>query len=432
MTGVALALDLALDLASYLALNLASYRGATLSAVGSFAILGGIVSSCVLWSLGMPAAANAAAAGDVRVLLYSDAAPLRIGSIDSVREVRLADARELFVPGQGRLRRWSPTGQGPFRVGDRVVRGRVLVRAHQGEIQVLNVVDLEQYVASTVGGEMLASWPREALRAQAVAARTYVLHEAYQRHAEGWDVLATTASQVYQGVGAETAETRAAARATANQVLTYDGRPILAVFHSSAGGRTEAAGDVWGEDRPYLRVLDVDDEDDAPHTYWRRVVSRRDLESLLESLELGVGRLEAVEIVARTRGGRVKRLKLGGTQGSVVAESERLKQLVAALDLYSKLFEIRTTRDSFAFVGSGHGHGVGMSQWGARAMARRGSSYERILQTFYPGAQLETWQPRHAARSRSVERASYVRPNVPGRDVQRSGLSRGVPSGDPR
>jgi len=401
--------------------------GVPLIAVGAFT---GLFVAAV--SVGIAGTAQAAEAVPVRVLLYSDAAPLRIGSVDSVREVKLADARELYVPGQGRLRRWSPAGGGPFRVGDRVVRGRVLVRAHEGQIQVLNVVELEQYVASTVGGEMMASWPREALRAQAVAARTYVLHEAGKRQADDWDVLATTASQVYRGIGAETPETRAAARSTAHQVLTYHGQPILAVFHSTAGGRTEAAGDVWGEDRPYLRVVDVDDEDDAPHTYWRRTISRRDLEGLLDRLDLGVGRLEAIEVVAKTRGGRVKRLSLRGENRSLIADKERLKRLAGGLDLYSKLFEVRSTPDGFAFVGSGYGHGVGMSQWGARAMARAGNSYKRILQTFYPGAQLETWQPRHATRVGSHDRVSSVLLDVPTRDGRRRGLSQGVLSGDPR
>jgi len=339
--------------------------------------------------------AVAADSAEVRVLLYSGEEPVLVGPLGSVSEVRLASPRELYVQGQGRLRQWSPSGKGPFRVGEKIVRGRIRVRARDGLIQVLNRVELEDYVASTVGGEMMPSWPREALRAQAVAARTYVLHEAARRRHEDWDVRSTTLSQVYGGLTAESPETRAAARATINQVLTYQGEPILAVFHSTAGGQTEAAGDVWGEDRPYLRVVEVDDEEDAPHTYWRRTIKRIDLEDVLEPIGLGVGRLNAITVVARTRGGRVKRLEISGTSRSLVADRERLRRLVSALDLHSKLFEIREIENGFAFVGSGHGHGVGMSQWGARAMARRGDSYKRILETFYPGARLESWRPKH-------------------------------------
>ena len=231
------------------------------------------------------------------------------------------------------------------------MRGRIAVRAKQGRIQVLNRVDLEDYVASTVGGEMIASWPREALRAQAVATRTYVLHEAARRRGSDWDVRATAASQVYRGVDAETQQTRSAARATAGQLLTYRGEPILAVFHSTAGGRTETAGEVWGQDLPYLRVVDVKDEDDAPHTYWRSTIASRDLEAVLEAAQLSVGRLEEVEVVARTESGRVKRLALRGSERETHLERNSLRNLTAALGLRSTLFEVRKLAGGFAFVG---------------------------------------------------------------------------------
>jgi stage II sporulation protein D len=306
--------------------------------------------------------------------------------------------RLLDVEGKGKLAEWIPQGGGPWRVGDRVVRGRIAVRAEAGRIQVLNRVGLEDYVASTVGGEMVSSWPVEALRAQAVAARTYVLHEARKQRDSDWDVRSTVQSQVYGGLSAETPATRAATRSTAGQILTYRGQPILAVFHSTAGGRTAAASEVWGEDRPYLRVVEVSDEDDAPHTYWRAEFARAELQAALEASGISVGRLESVEVVDRTGSGRVERLSLSGSRRRVSLSGRRLRDVLGDLSLRSTLFEVRTTAEGFAFVGSGYGHGVGMSQWGARAMARRGASYERILATFYPGARLERWAGERMAR----------------------------------
>jgi stage II sporulation protein D len=262
---------------------------------------------------------------------------------------------------------------------------------------VLNRVELEDYVASTVGGEMVSSWPREALRAQAVATRTYVLHEAAKRRHADWDVRSSAVSQVYRGIGAETRETRAAARSTAGKVLTYHGEPILAVFHSTAGGRTASASEVWGEDRPYLRVVAVDGEDDAPHTYWRTEFDRPALQEVFDSAGLGVGRLASIEVLDRTESGRVRRLRISGTEGRAVLAGAGLRKMLGGLSLRSTLFEVREVGIGFAFVGSGYGHGVGMSQWGARAMARRGESYERILATFYPGARLERWGARRVA-----------------------------------
>jgi stage II sporulation protein D len=271
-------------------------------------------------------------------------------------------------------------------------------------LQVLNRVDLEDYVTSTVGGEMSPSWPQEALRAQAVAARTYVLHEAGKRRSSAWDVRATIASQVYRGIVTETDETRSATRATRGEVLTYGGEPILAVFHSTAGGRTATAGEVWGEDLPYLRVVDVEEEDGAPHTYWRTQFTSTDLRDVLNTAGIKIGALEGFSVTRRTPSGRVERLEVRAPGELRELRGASLRSLVSALGLRSTLFDIRATADGFAFVGSGYGHGVGMSQWGARGLAERGMSYQRILARFYPGTRLER---------RSSRRAAFVPRNVP-------------------
>ena len=334
--------------------------------------------------------------GEVRVLLYDSATSIPVGAGDSVSLVESVGG-VLHVDGRRAGERWSPRGSGPWTVGKRVVRGRITVRGSGDRIQVLNRVGLEDYVASTVGGEMSASWPREALRAQAVATRTYVLHEASKRRSSAWDVKATIASQVYRGIEAETDETRAAARSTRGEVLTYQGEPILAVFHSTAGGRTATAGEVWGQDLPYLRVIDVDEEDGAPHTYWRTQFAATDLTAILDAAGIGLAGLEGISVTRRTPSGRVERLEVRGGTKREELRGSRLRSLVSALGLRSTLFDVRATRDGFAFVGSGYGHGVGMSQWGARALAERGESYQRILARFYPGTRLERRSSRSAS-----------------------------------
>lgn len=349
-------------------------------------------STCVAVAIfGLVACSTATARVEpkIRVLLYNGSDPIRVGPVAAADEVKLSPKGTLVVGGHKRAHAWRPEGAGPWRVGPRIVRGQISVTIEAGQIQVLNRVGLEDYVASTVGGEMSSSWPSEALRAQAVAARTYALYEAGRRRGSAWDVRATALSQVYGGVEAETSATRAATRATAHQVLTYDGRPILAVFHSTAGGRTATAAEVWGEDLPYLRVVEVEDEDDAPHTYWRRAFDSAALRELLEAAGVSVGALEDLSVDRRTASGRVERLVVRGSTGSATLSGNALRVLLGGMHLRSTLFEIRASATGFVFVGSGHGHGVGMSQWGARAMARQGASYERILSRFYPGARLE-------------------------------------------
>jgi len=333
----------------------------------------------------------------VRVLLYSGVDPIQVGRVAQSGEIKLDAQGDLVVAGRSQARRWAPTGSGPWRVGPRIVRGEIIVRVRRQRIEVLNRIGIEDYVASTVGGEMSPSWPTEALRAQAVAARTYVLYEADRHRKQGWDVRATSVSQVYRGVEAETSETRNATKATRGQVLTYAGEPILAVFHSTAGGRTATAGEVWGEDLPYLRVVEVEDEDDAPHTYWRTAFARDALAEILEAAGVSVGQLQDLEVDDRTSSGRVKSLAITGSSGTSRLRGRGLRSLLGGLGLRSTLFEIRATPDQFVFVGSGHGHGVGMSQWGARAMARHGASYKRILARFYPGTRLEKISSRRVA-----------------------------------
>lgn len=346
------------------------------------------------------ATAQAKGGADVRVLVYDGSAGLELGPVSAPVRVEVA-GDQLLVGGQAVGSRWSPRGAGPWRVGPRRMRGGIAVRARSGRIQVLNRVDLESYVASTVGGEMSASWPEAALRAQAVATRTYVLHEAARRAGEDWDVRATETSQVYRGLETETRETRSAAKATRGEVLTHQGEPILAVFHSTAGGRTATAGEVWGEDRPYLRVLDVEGEDIAPHTYWRMEFQAADLAGVVSAAGAEVGALDSLSVTRRTRSGRVERLELRGDRGRLELRGASLRSLVGSLGLRSTLFDVRETPVGFAFVGSGYGHGVGMSQWGARALAERGLSYQRILARFYPGTRLERWPSRRLARNLS-------------------------------
>jgi stage II sporulation protein D len=275
------------------------------------------------------------------------------------------------------------------------VRGSVEVVALYGSeapglsgLAVVNEVPLERYLAGTLGREMYGSWGEDALRAQAVASRTYAVHQQRSRREQPWHVTAGTRSQVYGGIADESAPVDAAIEATRGQILVYDDQPILAAFHSSSGGQTASAEEVWGESRDYLVSVPVEDEWDSPDAYWRARVTRGTLGRALALAGNDIGPVVAVEVRRRTRSGRVSRLELVGEGGTVTWTGRRLRSALGESKLKSTLFEVRQDEDGFVFVGSGRGHGVGMSQWGARAMARRGDDYRKILNTFYPGARL--------------------------------------------
>jgi len=281
-----------------------------------------------------------------------------------------------------------PAAFGGFTVDGRRVRGRLEVRRTPGGISVVNRVGLEDYVAGILGREVYPSWHAETLKAQAVVTRTYALHEMTRNASLGFDVGAGTGSQVYGGLDAETPAIRKAVRATRGEYLAYRSAPILAVFHSASGGRTAASDEVWGEPRPYLVSVEVDNEEDSPDTYWRASVSGTTLGRALAPAGIEVGAVRDIRVIERTASGRAARLQVQGKKGSAVIAARALRTALGASVIRSTLFEIKPSDDGFIIVGSGHGHGVGMSQWGAQAMAQGGSRYRKILATFYPGTRV--------------------------------------------
>ena len=163
---------------------------------------------------------------------------------------------------------------------------------------------------------------------------------------------------------------------------------ILAAFHGTAGGRTASAEEVWGRPVPYLESVPVEGEELSPETYWRAPVPREDLALALARLGRDVGRVGRVEVVARTPSGRAATVRIEGSKGRAEVRAAALRRVLGETRVRSTLFDVRPTPDGVVFVGSGQGHGVGMSQWGARALAERGAGYRAILARFYPGARL--------------------------------------------
>jgi len=264
---------------------------------------------------------------------------------------------------------------------------RVRLAADRGR-PVVKRIALEDYVAGALAGEIPASWDREALRAQAVASRSYALHQRAANARAPFDVESTTTSQVYRP-GRVSPSIRAAVRDTGCEVLTHGGAPILAAFHSASGGRTATAQEVWGRPMPYLVSQDVADEDDSPDTYWRVRYTRNSLGRALAAAGHRVGPVEQVEILQRSASDRVLRIRLRGEAGEATLSGRELRSALGDSTLRSTMFQFSQAPDAFVFVGSGSGHGVGMSQWGARALAEHGTEYREILQHFYPGALLK-------------------------------------------
>lgn len=295
-------------------------------------------------------------------------------------QVNLENAQVHLAGWNGSAFLLEPTQGGYVFIDDSWYRGRVLVLAQQGQLTAVNLIDLESYLYSVLGSEMPTSWPQAALQAQAVAARSYALYQRGRSSGRPYDVSDTTASQVYRGIAAETVSTHQAVDATRHQVLTYSGQIIEAVFHSSSGGYTENVEDVWQRPVPYLRSVQ-DFDYDAPVYEWSQLITQSDFQQRVP----GVGTLIAAIPERTTPRGRIVSMRLDGNQGSRVISGNDLRK---ALGLRSTLFTIGLTGGQIQIAGRGYGHGIGLSQWGARTMALQGYSYGQILSHYYQGSTL--------------------------------------------
>lgn len=288
-------------------------------------------------------------------------------------------------------RLWLEPQQGGYVwIGDRWYRGRTLLLSDQGGITAVNYVNLEEYLYSVLGGEMNGSWPQEALKAQAVAARSFALYRRQHRGQHHYDLGNTQVWQVYRGLADEAPGTLAAVRSTAGQVLVHNGSIIEAVFHSSSGGHTENVEDVWTRYVPYLRGV-VDYDHIAPVFHWRQQFSAQELSRRLT----GVGAVQALTPVKTSPYGRIMTMKVLGEGGSRILKGNRVRR---ALDLKSARFRVSQPQpQTFVLEGYGFGHGLGLSQWGARNLAQHGYKYQQILSHYYQNTNLAQLQVQAAA-----------------------------------
>ena len=221
-------------------------------------------------------------------------------------------------------------------LGSRRYRGRLQFLVRRGQVQVINHLGIETYLASVVGSEMPHRWPLPALQAQAVAARTYALRQ--RGKAGDFDVKATVSSQVYRGVESETPSTIEAVESTRSLVLVHAGRLINAVFHSSSGGATEPSGEVWRNQLPYL-VSVADHDQHSPVHRW----NKRFDDDALRDLFRETGGVKRLQVLKTSSTGRVRTARVQGPRGSLVLTGRELRR---RLGLKSTMVQFELINDS--------------------------------------------------------------------------------------
>jgi stage II sporulation protein D len=236
-----------------------------------------------------------------------------------------------------------------------------------------------------VPSEMPSSWPLEALKAQSIAARSFALARCGRREADGYDVKATIEDQVYSGVGAESNNSNRAVAETCGQVLKHNGNVVTAFFHSASGGCTELSENVWSKPVPYLKAV-PDYDDESPHFSWTRAFNVGDAEQALARHGKNIGKLLVIMPVARGVSPRVRWLMVVGTERTTFISGEIARKAFA---LPSSSFNVASADGSYIFAGRGFGHGLGMSQWGAKKLADAGYNADQILSHYYKDISIE-------------------------------------------
>ena len=346
-------------------------------------------------------------------------------------------------------------------VGEKRYAGKLKILIRDNDILVVNVIGIEKYLSSVVGSEMPAKWPLEALKAQAIASRTYALK---QKGNPLYDIDSTNMNQVYIGLEAGTHKTKRAVNSTRSLVLTYENKLINALFHSSSAGMTENSQDVWKNKYPYLSSV-KDFDKNNPKLRWNKKFSKSQLQNLFPS----IGGINKIEILNVTSTGRVKNVRIHGEFGTdqisgvdirkrmnlkstlvrfkfiednennsdkensklLSTKSIEDKPITYIVKMGDNLFDIAyrhnvnfqeivllnsiknpsiievnqilliprnsvkenlTTEKILVVSGYGSGHGVGMSQWGAKYMATNGSKAEEILKHFYRGVEIKPFE----------------------------------------
>ena len=308
-------------------------------------------------------------------------------------------------------------------------------RRSDATLLIINYVGTDDYVSSVLGKEMSYSWPKEALKAQAVCARNFVLCRGNAHKAYGFDVCSTTHCQVYGGVASEHQNTRQAVEETKGILATYKDEIVALYFYATSGGETEDVENVWGSAYGYLRGVDdqYENPQKASKYNWTVNFTRADVEAKLKNAGVDIGTLKNITVDSSTKSGRVTKMTFHGTKENYSVKLEKCRTI---LGLYSQKFTVSSDSDSILMTtggaavnplyactsegdkpvagysviysggtqgyiqrgnsnaenyiinGGGYGHGVGMSQWGARGMAENGFTYEEILNHYFTDIEL--------------------------------------------
>ncbi len=327
--------------------------------------------------------------GPIRVTDLGDASVLK----DAPSRVRLS-SKNGGIEVEGRrlpaVRLRSDEAHG-LRVNGREYPGTLEVLRNAEALVVVNELPLEEYLGGVLKAETSDKWPLEMLKAQAVVARTYAAYHRRLNATKPYHLVASTAHQQYAGRVPPGSPLWLAVKETEGEVLLWEGKLFPAFFHTESGGHTEDPRVVFAStNMPALRPVRDEFSGGSPYSFWSLDLRLSELAELLRKGSVWVGSVVRLEVLERGRSLRVLRLAVHGTRGSAVLRGVDFRKLVGYDSLKSTLFAVAVDGKYARFVGRGYGHGVGLSQWGAKGMAEQGYRYRQILEFYFPGSTFST------------------------------------------
>ena len=298
---------------------------------------------------------------------------IRVVIADDQRVVSLSASSGLLIAGsplgnREKVLRFTPASVGgkpvrvrPIdgftRVNGKRYRGWVELRKKKnGLLLVVNDLDLEEYLNGVIAAEIPPDWEFEALKAQAVASRTYALYEKRTAGKRPYHILATITSQVYNGVNGEHGQAVKAVRETKGLILTYDGKIIPAFYHANCGGHTENASEIWGIEAPYLQGVDCECQDILKDGLWEKRISVSLLTDVLRRQGYRINDILDIGIAGITPAGRVKNVTLRSARGTTTVPAETLRAALGSTVIPSVFFELELSGGEAIFSGRGNGH----------------------------------------------------------------------------
>lgn len=284
-------------------------------------------------------------------------------------------------------------GAPDLRVGNRRVAGRVRLLARNGGLLAVAVVPLEEYVAAVLSREVPQRFHPEAIAALAVAVRTYAVGAAAKPRDPAYDVVGSEEDQVFDGMDGVAEVFREAAGRTRGLVVRYRGEIARTVYHSTCGGRTEDAGSAWGKEIPYLRSQFCDDCADSPVYRWEYRMSETEGRRVAKELGVPPGKDLRIAVTVRTPSGRASRVRISSGGVSRELRAAEFRKAAGYAKVRSTKMEILHVAGEWRFTGEGWGHAVGLCQFGANGMARRGAGFREILARYYPGTEIRGETP---------------------------------------